>query len=202
MMPAIHVLVFDGLADWEPGHALTGLRRWGGLQVVSVGFDRNPVVTMGGLRLVPDATLEAVRPEAVRLLLLPGGELWESPALSEAPIAALLRSCEGRGVPIAAICGATIPVARAGLLRRRRHTSNGPDYLPKWAPGLTRPQDYLDAPAARDRGVITAGGLTPVDFALEIFRELELFSEADRDLWYRMYRHGRSDAGPPPGAGA
>src|SRR5437867_376708 len=72
LMPSVHVLVFEGYADWEPGHALAGLRRWGQHRVVSVGYGAEPVVSMGGLRVVPDTTLEAVRPRDIRLLLLPG----------------------------------------------------------------------------------------------------------------------------------
>ena len=36
----VHVLVFDGFADWEPAHALAELRRSGGLEVVAVGVTR------------------------------------------------------------------------------------------------------------------------------------------------------------------
>lgn len=29
----VHVIIFDGFADWEPGHALAELRRSGGLRL-------------------------------------------------------------------------------------------------------------------------------------------------------------------------
>jgi hypothetical protein len=45
---AIHVLIFDGFADWEPAHALAELRRSGKRDVVTVGFDSKPVLSMGG----------------------------------------------------------------------------------------------------------------------------------------------------------
>src|SRR6185312_89886 len=38
MSRRVAILVFDGFADWEPAYALTGLRRWGGRSVTSVGF--------------------------------------------------------------------------------------------------------------------------------------------------------------------
>ncbi len=195
-MPAVHVVVLDRLADWEPGYALAGLRRWGRLDVVSVGLGPQPVVSMGGLRVLPDVTLEAVRPEDVALLLLPGGEAWEVDPAPAARLAPLLLACERAGRPIAAICAATIAVARAGLLADRRHTSNGPDYLPRWAPGTTRPADYTSALAVRDRGVITASGLGPVDFADEVFQELGIFSPSDLAAWRRLYKEGRIE--PPP----
>lgn len=47
----IHVLVFDGFADWEPAYALAELRRTGERDVVVLGFDGSPVMSMGGLRI-------------------------------------------------------------------------------------------------------------------------------------------------------
>jgi hypothetical protein len=48
MNPAVHVLVFEGFADWEPAYALAELRRSGGLDVVTLGFTDAPVRSMGG----------------------------------------------------------------------------------------------------------------------------------------------------------
>ena len=130
--PAVHLLVPDGLADWEPGYAVAGLRNWAGQTVRAVGFTRDPVTTMGGLRILPDLALEELDAAEVRVLILPGGDLWAG----DYPAAELehsLRGMEAAGVPVAAICGATIAVARAGLLRDRRHASNGADYLPTHA---------------------------------------------------------------------
>ena len=72
----VYVLVFDGFADWEPAHALAELRRSGKRDVVVVGFDANPVVSMGGLRVLPDRSLAGVTADKVGLLILPGGDLW------------------------------------------------------------------------------------------------------------------------------
>ncbi|HEX7242299.1 MAG TPA: DJ-1/PfpI family protein [Longimicrobiaceae bacterium] len=195
---AVHLLLPEGMADWEPGLAVAGLRQWAGVPVRTVGFSRDPVTTMGGLRLLPDLALDELRthPDAVRLLLLPGGDLWEGdyPA---APLESVLRALEAAGVPVAAICGATIAVARAGLLRGRRHTSNGAGYLERFAPGETAAADYLDALAARDRGVITASGLGPAEFAHEVFAELGVFSPAELTEFLEMYGRGQESAGAP-----
>ena len=50
---------------------------------------------------------------------------------------------------------------------------------------------YVDAPAVRDRGLITASGLADVEFAAELFAELDVFSESDRALWLELFRSGR-----------
>jgi len=114
MMRAVHVLVFEGLADWEPGFALAELRRSGGWEVVTIGFSSAPVRTMGGLQVVPDRRLHDLEPDAARLLILPGGDLWEG-AYPRDELHDVLRRLSHDGVPIAAICGGTLPVARAGL---------------------------------------------------------------------------------------
>jgi putative intracellular protease/amidase len=191
MGKSIYVLVSDGFADWEPAHALAELRRSGGFRVVTVGFTREPIESMGGLRVLPDVALDAVDPEDVALLIVPGGDRWESASSPEPELAALLRRLETRHVPVAAICGATVALARAGLLRERRHTSNGSQYLQQQAPGQTRAANYVDAPAVRDRGVITASGAGDVEFAREIFEELGVFNDADRALWTEIFRSGR-----------
>jgi len=194
--PRVHVLVFDGLADWEAGHALAELRRSGGLEVVAVGFNTDAVTTMGGLHVLPDLALSAVVPSDVRLFLLPGGDSWEG-TYPRANLEAMLRTLMEKGIPVAAICGATLALARAGLLDDRRHTSNAPEYLAQHAPNYKGSGFYLPQLATRDRGVITASGLGSVEFAREIFEELGVLSPGDRSLWFEMFKHGTV---PPGGA--
>ena len=64
------------------------------------------------------------------------------------------------GTPVAGICGATMGLARAGLLDDRRHTSNAPEQLSPT--GYAGAAHYVDAPAVTDRGVITAAAITRV----------------------------------------
>ena len=154
MSSAVHLLVFDGYADWEPAFALAELRRSGGFEVMTVGFSKSPVRSMGGLRVAPDRSLAELAPAVVRLLVLPGGDLWEGDYPRPA-VERLLTALRDAGVPIAAICGATIAAARAGLLNDRAHTSNERDYLERFAPEYTGGEQYVEALAVRDRGVIT-----------------------------------------------
>jgi putative intracellular protease/amidase len=187
---AVHVLVFDGFADWEAAFATAELRRSGGLDVVTVGFGESPVQSMGGLRVTPDRRLLALDAATVRLLILPGGDLWEG-QYPRAEVESVLHALHAAGVPIAAICGATLALARAGLLDDRAHTSNGLDYLERMVPEYRGAASYVDALAVRDRGVVTASGLGAVEFAREIFEELEILSASDRQAWFYLFKHGR-----------
>jgi putative intracellular protease/amidase len=189
----VHCLVFEGFADWEPAFALAEVRRSGGLEVTSVGFTSSPVTSMGGLRVLPDRTLADIRVDQVRLLLLPGGDLWEGSYPRE-PLDQLLQALDRAEVPIAGICGATLALAHAGLLDARAHTSNAPEYLTGMVPEYHGADRYVDGPAVRDRHLITASGLGATEFAREIFEVLEVFTPGDRALWYQIFKSGQLPA--------
>jgi len=89
---------------------------------------------------------------------------------------------------------ATVAITHAGLLRGRRHTSNGRKYLEQKVPGYSGAADYVEAPAVRDGGLITASGLADVEFAAELMHELEVLDEPHRRLWTEMFRTGRMPA--------
>ena len=85
---AVHVAVFDTLADWEIGYATAHIRRdsWqrepGRYSIVTVGPSREPVTTMGGLRVTPDIALAGLRPQDSAMLILAGGDRWDQDAMA------------------------------------------------------------------------------------------------------------------------
>lgn len=191
----VHVFVFDGLSDWETGYAVAGIngpqfqKQPGRYRIRTVAPHEGSVVTMGGIRIQPDLTLDTLRPADSAMLILPGGVAWDEGKHSEAVERA--RAFLDAGVPVAAICGATAALARGGLLDDRRHTSNAPEYL-----AATRYRGaalYEDAPAVTDRNVVTASGTAPLDFALHIFRLLDVYTSAVLDAWYNLFRTGRTE---------
>lgn len=186
----VHLFVFDTMADWEAAYAVaainspqfqSGPNRY---RVVTVAATLAPVTTMGGVRIEPDVMIDAVLPEESAMLILPGGYAWEKGGNSEAlELGAQFIEC---GVPVAAICAATLALARAGLLDHLRHTSNAREYL--ISSGYRGTAFYCGSPAVTDRNVITATGLAPVDFAREIFKALHLYSPATIEAWYAMFK--------------
>jgi putative intracellular protease/amidase len=191
-MNKVHVLVFEGFADWEPAFALAELRRWGHYEVVTVGFVHSPIRSMGGLRIMPDLVVGDVRTEDVAMLILPGGDLWDF--IKAGPyrqLHHLVSTLVDGDRPIAAICAATTALARMGLRDSRRHTSNSLTYLFQLVPSYGGHGLYEDILAVRDRGVITASGFGAVAFAREIFLELGLFSTSDVARWFDMHTQGR-----------
>ena len=187
---AIYLLVVDGYADWEPAHAVAELRRQGQYRIETVGLTAAPVQSMGGITVLPSKQISEVDSADVAAFILPGGDRWESAPI-EPELEQLLRRLDSGGVPIAAICGATVAVTRLGLLRGRRHTRNGLEYIRAQVPEYTDAGAYVDAPAVRDRKLITASGLADVEFARELFEELEVMSAGDRSMWAQIFRSAK-----------
>jgi putative intracellular protease/amidase len=191
-----HVALFDDLADWEAGHLLAELRtgRFTGerFDVVAVAESREPITTMGGVRMVPDALLAELDPGDSDLLVLPGGDMWDAGG-GDAFAAAAARFLAA-GVPVAAICGATAGLARAGLLDERNHTSAAAEYLA--ATGYAGGDRYIDARAVADGALITAGPQSPVQFARATLAHLALASDDTLDAYERLFDRGDASAFP------
>lgn len=187
---AVYLLVVEGFADWEPAHAVAELRRHGRYRVETVGLTAAPVTSMGGIRVLPSMVVTDVDPADVAVFIVPGGDRWEDAPL-EPELEQLLKRLDGERVPIAAICGATVAITRAGLLRGRRHTSNGLEYLRSKVPGYSEAEHYVDLPAVTDRGLITASGLGDVEFARELLEQLNVLSVNQRAAWASIFRSGR-----------
>jgi putative intracellular protease/amidase len=188
----VHLFVFDSLADWEASYAIAGINSpvvpeaAGRYRVRTVGITGEPVATMGGVRIRPDLTLDELEPADSALLIVPGGERWDAGELGEVlPWVARFRTAE---VPVAAICGATAGLARAGLLDTVRHTSNAAEYLA--ATGYGGAALYQQAEVVTDGGLITAGATGALAFAAAIFRTLRLYPDDVTEAWYQLFRTG------------
>ncbi|MCX4763772.1 glutamine amidotransferase [Streptomyces sp. NBC_01275] len=186
----VHLAVYDTFADWETGHATAYLAR-AGYEIRTVGPTREPVVSIGGLRVTPDLALADVRPEDSGLLILPGADLWDT-GDDLAPFARAAREFLAAGAPVAAICGAAAGLAREGLLDDRDHTGAVSFYLA--ATGYAGGRRYVDADAVTDRGLITAGPTEPVAFAREILRLLGVYEGEVLDAWYRLFHDSDPEA--------
>jgi putative intracellular protease/amidase len=191
-----HLYVFDGFADWEPAFAVAGINnpqfqrepaRW---QVKTVGASRALVRSVGGVAVLPDMALQELHSDASGLLILPGGARWQDEMAHQPAIAKAMAFLDA-GVPVAAICGATAGLARAGALDHRAHTSNALRYLN--GTGYEGAANYRDEAAVRAGNLITAGGMAPLEFAREIFTQIRLYDDAVLEAWYQLYKTGKSE---------
>jgi putative intracellular protease/amidase len=196
MTDTVHLYVFDGYADWEPALAIAGIhnpqyqREPGRWRVKTVGATRLPLRSMGGVGVLPDLAMHELQASDSVLLILPGGPHWEDPRSHRSAVQKAAQFLDW-GVPVAAACGATAGLARAGLLDHRAHTSNALRYLN--GTGYAGAANYRDEPAVCAGGLITAAGMAPIEFAREIFMLLHLYDDEVLEAWYQLHKTGKSE---------
>jgi hypothetical protein len=105
MTKTAHIALYDTFADSEVGHLPVELHtgRFAGTRfdAITVAESRDPVTTMGGVRVLPDALLADLDPDNSALLVLAGAEMWDAGG-GEA-FAAVARRFVDASVPVAAI---------------------------------------------------------------------------------------------------
>ena len=166
VLKTLLIVLIDGFADWETP-LIAGIGGdFYGLNARYVTPGGGDLTSIGGLRV---AGLPDFLPRGDEVIVLCGSDGW---CRADAPdLSVPLREAHDNGQTVAAICAATLSLARAGLLEGRAHTSNGLDFLKYHLPDYSAQQTYRDLPhAVADGGIVTAPGTAPVTFAGEVFR--------------------------------
>ncbi|QXE02311.1 type 1 glutamine amidotransferase family protein [Terribacillus sp. DMT04] len=184
------IFLTEQYADWEASYAAAELQApHSAYTVKTVTLDGQPVSSIGGLKVLPDYSLEEVlRHEDIHMLILPGGNTWREAAA--VPVKELLVHCTANNIPIAAICDATVFLGRYGFLDKAPHTSNSLEYLQEGAPAYKGENLYIHSQAVRTEALITANGTAPLEFAREILKLLEVREDEKIDRWYRFFKEG------------
>lgn len=191
MNRTVYLYVFDTMADWEVGYLTAELnsgryykKGLPALKIVFVGIEKTPVTTMGGLKISPDIQLDECMIKNSDALILPGGDTWTETV--HKPILNTAEQCLKQGTIVAAICGATIGLAQAGLLDSRCHTSNDLEFLKMVCTAYMGEKYYKNELAVTDGNLITAPGTAPLDFSAHVIKALDVFSPKTLDLWYNL----------------
>ena len=155
-----------------------------------MGDGLEPVRTLGNLPLAPEADLDALQALAddgsLAALVIPGGDHYEA---GHERLIEMVGHLVDKEVPVAAICGATLLLARGSFLDERHHTSNAASYLE--TSGYRGGANYEEAPVVTDRGVTTASGIHAVPFTAEVMRVTGLVPDAIVDSWEQVFLNGR-----------
>ncbi len=175
-------------ADWEGAFLLPELREVK-KDVVVVSETGNSVQSIGQLTVNVDASLASINPDETEGLILIGGDSWPDPKLNQS-VLVLAKQLYHKGVLVAGICAATVALAKIGLLDERKHTSNDLDFLKRTVPAYKGEKNFQDKPAVRDGNLITAPGIAPIDFTLEVMTYFNIYSEEKRKHWYAMFKNG------------
>lgn len=187
----VYLYVFNTMSDWEYGYLIAELNTGRyfkkdiePLKVVTVGANNEMITTMGGLRIKPDISLDECTLERKELLVLPGGTTWNDEI--HQPILERIGQALELGTIVAAICGATDALANKGYLDTRKHTSNNLEYTKMVCPNYKGEKLYEAGPAVSDANLVTASGIAPLEFAMEVLKILDVFAPDTLHSWYNL----------------
>lgn len=172
-MKKICMYLMNGMADHEHGYLLTALSSQIKLkyEFCTVALTKEPIVTMGGLKIIPDYVLNEINKDDIIALILIGADiqLW------------LNKEQE------------TIGLASKGLLDERIHTSNIEFLLTNFVKSYKGIKNYKnDVVAVSDKNLITASSAGSLLWAKYILENLEIFSKTAIESWYKYYNLGIS----------
>lgn len=190
----VHLFLLDTLSDWEPIFAVSMINKEtyqafqahpGRYRVRTVGESKTPILTAAGLTVVPDMTVDELEPAQSAMLILPGADIWLDE--QRAPVIEKAKAFLAAGLPVAAICGATLGLAQAGVLNDKKHTGNSLQEL-QTATNYYGEALYQNQPAVTSGNLITASAIAPLEFAYQIFKKLELYRPRTLEAWYKVYK--------------
>lgn len=187
MNPSVVVLLQPGAADWEMGPVLPVLKSYFGATIRTASPDGKSVATMGGLLIDVDTSYDTVDIQGADLVVLIGSDGWMT--FQDEALTRRLKARVDTGRPTAAICAATLALARAGALDNRPHTSNSQPFLSENVPAYQGEAIYRDVAHAVSDGVVaTAPGSAPASFAVACAALLDPAREAEVVGYWNMVR--------------
>jgi len=127
---------------------------------------------MGGFSMAPDITVDKIKFNKDDILILPGADTWMRDENKR--VVEIASELLDKKITVAAICGATVALASAGLLDSIKHTSNDKEFLKMFCPKYAGADYYIEKPAVTDSSLITASGLAPLEFSYQVFKKSNL----------------------------
>jgi len=186
------LLLTDHWADWEAGHAIVGISFAEEYAVKTISIDTNPKVSVGGMRAEIDYAIGDYQNfDNLAMIILTGSFSWAENSYDE--IAGFVKKANERNVPIAAICGATIFLAKHGFLNNIKHTGDEKEYFDEMLEneeGYKGQEYFTVSQVINDGGFITANETASLEFAREIFLTLKTDTAEGINAWYERQKHG------------
>ena len=109
-MTRIAIALAQDFADWEPALLAAAARSYLGVEIVYATPDGGPVTSMGGLKVTPDTSYDALDADNSDALVIPGGLSWEKGTAAD--LGGLVQRFREKDRLVAGICAA----ARASLM--------------------------------------------------------------------------------------
>ena len=193
----VYMYILNTLADWEISYLTAELnsgryldKTKPSVELIKIGNTIEPIKTMGGIIITPDESIDNIRFKEDDLLILPGADTWMEEENKK--IIDIVSGIINEKVIIAAICGATVALANKGILNNRKHASNDIEFLKMFCPEYTGENFYLNQPAVTDDNLITASGITPLEFSYEVLKRINVMKAETLEAWYQLYKTNES----------
>ncbi|MCL2362385.1 MAG: DJ-1/PfpI family protein [Defluviitaleaceae bacterium] len=188
-------LLTEHWADWYIGQAMAQVSFADDYVSKTISIDKHPKTSIGGLKAEIDYSIEEYQSlDNLALIVLVGGGSWRNNRYDE--IADFVSKANNSNIPVAAICGATVFLAKHGFLNNVMHTSNGLDFFKERLEdekNYTGWDHFTFSQSINDGGFITANETAALEFAREIMLVL---AEDEADFveyindWYKKHKHG------------
>jgi putative intracellular protease/amidase len=189
----VFLYVFNTMSDWEYGYLIAELnsgryfkKDLAPLKVITVGANKEMITTMGGLSIKPDISIDECTLVSTDLLILPGGTTWREEI--HQPILERTGQALKLGTIVAAICGATEGLANMGYLDSRKRTSNNLEYTKTVCPNYKGEKFHELESAVSDANLVTASGIAPLEFAMEVLKKIDVFTPDALHSWHNLHK--------------
>lgn len=189
-MKKVLVFITDGFADWEASYVTAELNKPGtAFQVHTIAIDKDSKVSMGGLTVIPDYSLQEFSFELdFTMLIIPGGTGWREEKNHQ--VKQIVHFCFEKNIPVAAICDATTFLGNYEFLDHHKHTGNSLPYLKEGAPNYRGDENYKDEQSVSDGHLITANGSGALEFSRDILKKLDALEGKELKNWYSLFKKG------------
>lgn len=194
MKKEILFVLLNGFADWEAAHLAVcvnaGVKpgRPVKYRAKTLSLTKDPVISIGGFRVLPDYDIHTL-PEDYAGLVLVGGDNWFSPEAES--LVSLVEKTIRENKLVAGICNASVFLGKHGFLNYVKHTSNTLEYLKNTA-GEKYAGDahYIEKQAVCDGNIVTANGTAQLEFCREILYALNADEPEIIEESYSFYKNG------------
>ena len=175
-------------ADWELAYISSAVNMLGNgkFENKTVSLTKDTVLSIGGVKCLPDYDLQSA-PSDYDALILIGGMAWHNENAMQ--IKPLIDDCIKNGKALGAICDACRFLGSVGALNGAKHTANDLNELKQYS-AYTNEQGFVHRQAVSDNNVITANGTAALEFAQEILKALSVASDEQIKGWYDFHKLG------------
>ena len=194
MSKEVILVVLNEFADWEGAFiapALNAGTRPGRpikYKVKTLSLTKAPVVSIGGITLLPDYDLQTMPADYAGIILV-GGTQWFTPEAQQ--LVPLVETAIKDKKIVGAICNASVFLGINGFLNNVKHTSNTLEFLKEFA-GTTYwgAEHYINEQAVRDNNIVTANGTGYLEFCKEVLFALDADSADKIEEYYSFNKLG------------